>query len=447
RADNQIKIRGFRIEPSEIETTLNQHPAITHSFVTPHTDKTNHKQLIAYIVPTPPHTPDPTTLRLHLAQHLPDYMIPTTYITLDTLPLNPNGKVDPHALPLPEPAGVRGRAPRTMHEGVLCELFAEVLGVPHAGVDDNFFDLGGHSLLAPRLISRIKSVFGVALPIRRLFDQPTAAGLAMVLGEEGEVGSSSAFGTLFPLRTAGTAPPLFCIHPVAGAAWCYAGLPRHIGRDHPVYGLQDPGLGDAGQLLFTIADMAAQYVESIRSVRPEGPYHLAGWSFGGLVAHEVAVQLQRLGETVGLLCVLDGYPVERHPSTGRFARDVAGEDSGPVARLRRLAGVSVDLDRQEAEAVHRCMTNNIGLMREFVPGTFTGDLTFVTATEERGDNPPEAADWRPFVTGAIDEHHVPCGHLDMMRPDSLARIGSTIARRLGELTPDAPAFSHPRRTP
>ncbi|MFD7552900.1 alpha/beta fold hydrolase, partial [Streptomyces sp. NPDC059578] len=370
---------------------------------------------------------DPQPLRDHLAAHLPAYMIPTAYIPLPTLPLNTGGKLDVRALPPPRQHGTPGRGTRTVTESVLCELFADVLGIDGAGVDDDFFDLGGHSLLVPRLIGRIRSVFGVALPIRRLFDRPTVAGLAAALEERGDEYGVGGLATLFPLRTGGTAAPVFCIHPASGTAWCYAGLPRHIGRDHPVYGLQDPGLLDADRRPRSIGEMAARYVEQIREVRPTGPYHLIGWSFGGLVAHEAAVRLQTLGEEVGLLCVLDGYPLERDPDAWKFE---PVDSVGRTEQLRRLAGVSVDLDEDEARAVYDSMTNNVRLMRDFVPGVFTGDLTFVMATAERGENPPEPSDWRPFVTGAVREHHVPCAHLDMTRPDPLALIGAMVARWL-----------------
>ncbi|MFI9588686.1 condensation domain-containing protein, partial [Streptomyces sp. NPDC052236] len=132
------------------------------------------------IVPTPPHTPDPTTLRLHLAQHLPDYMIPTTYVTLDTLPLNPNGKVDPHALPKPF-EGVRisgAAAPITRTEKALVEIWENLLGVDEIGIDDNFFELGGHSLLATQVVSRIRNTLDAGTSVRDIFERPTIARLA-----------------------------------------------------------------------------------------------------------------------------------------------------------------------------------------------------------------------------------------------------------------------------
>ncbi|QMU70593.1 amino acid adenylation domain-containing protein [Streptacidiphilus sp. P02-A3a] len=182
RTDQQIKLRGFRIELAEIETALTTHPTVAHATVILREDTPGDKRLTAYTIPNG--TLDPTTLRTHLATTLPDYMIPTTIIVLDELPLTINGKLDRNALPTPEiTPTTTHRAPRTPHEDILSELFAQVLGLPLVGIDDNFFDLGGHSLLATRLISRIRTTLGTDLPIRALFDTPTVAALAQHLGD------------------------------------------------------------------------------------------------------------------------------------------------------------------------------------------------------------------------------------------------------------------------
>src|SRR6185436_8314637 len=179
RIDHQIKVRGFRIELGEIEATLAQHPAVQANAVIAH-DQGTGTQLIAYLVAEP--APTPRELRNFLTHQLPDYMLPSAFIFLDALPLNPNGKIDRRALPMPDQAqsvSVQAYvAPRTPVEELLAGVWSNVLGRTPIGVHDNFFESGGHSLLATQVISRIRETFQVELSVRSLFESPTVAGLA-----------------------------------------------------------------------------------------------------------------------------------------------------------------------------------------------------------------------------------------------------------------------------
>ena len=237
-------------------------------------------------------------LKEHLHQILPGYMVPASIITMRSWPLTANGKVDRKALPTPaNELHESYRAPRTPDEELLCQMFGEVLGVRRVGIEDNFFALGGHSLLATRLVSQIRAAFGVELRIRMLFEAPTVAQLAPRLNAQSS--PESAFEQLLPLRSQGSLPPLFCAHPAGGLSWNYAGLMRELEAQRPIYGLQAPGVAHDVPYAASIEEMAEDYINSIQRIQPQGPYHLLGWSFGGVVAYAMACRLQADGRTRG----------------------------------------------------------------------------------------------------------------------------------------------------
>lgn len=183
RRDGQIKIRGFRVEPNEIVSLLDQHPGVQASMVIAREDVGDSKQLIAYVVPVPDSELTHTSLIEFSRERLPDYMVPAIFVRMDTLPLNHNGKVDRTQLPLPDAGNIIGdgkrSSPQNAIEARIVAILSELLGVPGIGTQDNFFFLGGHSLLGTQLIARLRDSFGVELSLRRIFDSPTAAELAV----------------------------------------------------------------------------------------------------------------------------------------------------------------------------------------------------------------------------------------------------------------------------
>ena len=307
RTDEQVKVRGYRIELGEVETVLRQHPAVREAAVIAVADERGEKRLAAYVVPEQ-ETLAVTELRQFLQQQLPEYMMPSTFVTLAELPLSTTRKVNRRALPKPE-AIEKGSgefvAPRDSLELQLAQIWEDLLGRSPIGIRNSFFDVGGHSLLAVRLMWMIEDRFGQKLELSVLFQGPTIEQLAKQLSGEQTAPSSS---ILVSLQPEGTKAPLFCVHPGGGEVMCYYRLAQQLGRERPFYGLQAPSLSEIGEgedNYTTIEARAAAYIEALRAVQPAGPYFLAGWSFGGVVAFEMAQQLQRAGEKVGLLALLD----------------------------------------------------------------------------------------------------------------------------------------------
>ncbi|MFD9076131.1 amino acid adenylation domain-containing protein, partial [Streptomyces lasiicapitis] len=396
RADTQVKIRGFRIEPGEVETVLAGHPGITQAVVIARDDRGTGKRLVAYVTPAEGEGPDTEELRAFAAERLPEHMVPAAFVTLESIPLAGAGKVDRKALPAPElVSGAAYRAPRTPQEEVLAGLFAQVLGVEKVGIDDNFFDLGGHSLLATKLISRIRTVLMVEVPIRLVFQSPTVADVAAHLtGGSEATGHSDPFGVVLPLKTGGTKAPVWFIHPGFGLCWSYLGMATQLG-DRPAYGIQARGF-DGAPLPETFEEMVADYADQILDLQPEGPFHLVGHSIGGPIGQAVAVELQRRGHDVPLVVLLDAVPGDW------FA---AQEDARLDLREARDFLENYLPGEEDSEERRALIGNGAALMvqhgrmvREFSQPTYRGTALFFKATQS-----PEAqaAFWEPHLEGAL----------------------------------------------
>ncbi|QHF44605.1 non-ribosomal peptide synthetase [Pseudomonas sp. S35] len=326
RNDDQVKIRGFRIELGEIEARLMTCVGIQDAVVLAREDAPGDKRLVAYFT----WAAEPVGIdrvRAHLHGQLPDYMLPSAYVPLDRLPLTANGKVDRKALPVPALDALVSRvfeAPTDALEQTLAHLWAEVLKLEQVGRHDSFFELGGHSLLAIRLVNLMAGA-GLAVSLAELFQHASVAAVAAMLRQRGDepVGDSA----VITVRSSGSQAPLFLVHEFSGMDVYFPALGQHLPGDYPIYGLPGVALGESH--LDTLEGLAARMVGLIRGLQPHGPYRLAGWSFGGVLAYEVAMQLLGQDEPVAFLGLIDSY-VPRLTDQGR------ARWSGPDALKRHL---------------------------------------------------------------------------------------------------------------
>ena len=459
RLDRQVKIRGVRIELGEIETVLAQHPVVREVVVIVREDQPGDQRLVAYIVPNLEQVSTTDELRRFLKDKLPNYMLPSAFVVLDALPLTQNGKVDRLALPFlsqfrqePEVTFV---APRDELEQKLTQIWSEVLGIQPIGVRDNFFDLGGHSLLAVRLFAQIEKEFGTKIPLATLFQSGTVEALAKMICQEQQPAdldqvlissldmdkSINHWSSLVAIQPNGSQPPLFFIHPLGGETLCYLNFARHLGSEQPVYGLQPQGL-DGKQPFYTrIEDMASHYLQEIQTIQRHGPYFLGGYSFGGIVAFEMAQQLQRLGEKVGFLVMIDTLlqgSEKRSPFLKRvFLHLNNALQLGPAYLSQKARGWSEQGKYQIKQRYKRhldavdqlpntdkhleLIDANVQAREEYVFQVYPGRITLLRTEDQNRDDEAVGMQydpqfgWGDVVAGGIDMHYVPGSHLSLLK--------------------------------
>ncbi|HEY5313331.1 MAG TPA: alpha/beta fold hydrolase, partial [Pirellulales bacterium] len=394
-------------------------------------------------------------LRARLADQLPAAWMPSSFVLIESLPLTAGGKLDRHALPAPTicrpdwSGPVVG--PRNEVEARLVGIWEQLLGVQPVGVHDNFFELGGHSMLAVKMVAEVEQTCGRQLPLGVLFQRPTVAQLAELLARPATAEGAS---SLVPIAMAGRGSPLFLIHPAGGTVFCYRDLCRALGDDRPLYGLQAQGLDGRHAPPARIADMAAHYVHAIRAVQPRGPYQLCGWSLGGNIAYEMACQLQRQGDEVGLLALLDAgaRPPDRQTSDADFLAMLAGlfpdQQQVPLETLRQMTPgeqlvffieraqqaqlVAVDLDLEtSARQVFEVFQANVQAIAEYRPGPYSGPIVLVKAAQQAVElSADDALGWRPYASGPIELHTVASDHVHMLAGASVERIAALLLGHL-----------------
>jgi amino acid adenylation domain-containing protein len=469
RLDNQVKVRGYRIELGEIETALEHVEGVEQAVVIVRDSQFGEKQLIAYVVM--PGEKSVNGLRASVKEHLPEYMVPAHIVKLDALPLTTNGKIDRQALPsLASEAITRSEqyvVPGTLMEKELAKIWSELLGLKQVSIHDDFFELGGHSLLAIRMRSMVQDRLKCDLSLRDLFRAPTIAGLARLLEKSSnqtpnQPSDQPSSQIVVEIQPYGNRTPFFAVHPIGGNVLCYAELARELSMDQPFYGLQAPAPTLQLDAATTFEQMAELYIQAMRSVQPCGPYQLGGWSLGGLLAWEIARQLTDQGETVGLLALIDTYPVNRAPGDknsenfdvlGWFARDMArllGKDSeamrdsfeqlGPQEQWTMVQNALVQYGVVPKENAHAEMSRlleifsrNFRAMERYCLRQSDQNILLFLAAE--GQAPERLArQWEQWAGGEVEYHLVPGDHYTMIRRPNVNLIAEALTRRLNELS-------------
>jgi amino acid adenylation domain-containing protein len=453
RRDHQVKLRGFRIELGEIEAALGSAPGVGEAVVLLHRNLAGDPQLIAYLVPEDQGAlPPVATLRRHLLQRVPEYMVPTAFIPLVAIPLTTSGKVDRGALPPPgrdSLGATEATSPRDRLELEILEVWRELLPDRALGVTDNFFEVGGHSLLAVTLLARLRERFNRELPLRTLFAGGTVEALAGLLRN----GGGGTTGCAVAIRRGEGAAPLFLVHPVGGGVLCYADLARHLGGAWPgaIYGLESVGLeSDEGQVDEKIEVMARRYRQEMAAIQPTGALVLGGWSMGGVVAFEMARQLREDGRQVAALMLLDPSPAGHIPSldeTGLFAawlRDLQGffpaaqslasellDLRGDVRwqRLRELAiaagAMPSGLGEAHLRRLYRVFRANTRALQQYQPPRYGGPVNLFLP----GAGAADRRRW-PLNQPGLTVQRVEGDHYSMLRPPRVSGLTDAIRRVL-----------------
>jgi amino acid adenylation domain-containing protein len=464
RLDAQVKVRGYRIEPGEVEAALGKHPDVGQCAVVARGEGIG-RRLVAHVA-APARRPAPEELRRHLGGLLPSYMVPAEFVVHDRLPTTSSGKVDRSALPDP-PAHVPAVvSPMGDRERALAEVWATVLGVDSVGPDDDFFEAGGHSLLAVRLLAEVNERFGTSLSLSRIFSAPTVREMAVELDAEpagrGHEGSVE-------LRRGDGGVPLFCVPGLGGHPIDFVPLVRHLGRDEPVHGLVYPGYH--GEILppTTIEEIARRMLHRVREVQSVGPYRVAGYSLGGLVAYEMARQLVAVGEAVSMLAVWDTYPGRptRLPllrRLGLHARRFVRESPGGkvrylFARARRLLGRvfrrgggarsaprTWALERGSAwfEVNRRVWVSCRAAADAYHPGPYPGRLLLCRSDRRDWDEfllDDPYLRWDRLAEGGVIRRAVEAAHLKILKEPYVGRLGEIMREHLAAVAegPDVPS--------
>ncbi|HEY0431439.1 MAG TPA: alpha/beta fold hydrolase, partial [Pyrinomonadaceae bacterium] len=402
---------------------------------------------------------------------LPQYMAPASFVVLPELPLTANGKVDRKKLPAPGGDKKDYLAPRDELQRLLVEMWKENLGIEELGIDDDFFSLNGDSIRGAIFIYQLREKLGEPVHVATIFKAPTIERLAEHLRQEHGTAVERLLGPtagayeltkaqwspLVTLQEGYKRPPLFLVHPVGGNVFCYAHLAAALGPEYTIYGLQARGLDDGQSPLPQIEEMATEYVAAVQSVEPVGPYQLAGWSMGALIAFEMARQLDVRGAEVSFLGLID--PTD--PEAGSELRDDAGsvllqfamdlgltpdhltrplEELMPLdfddqlrylLELAKSAGVvPADTSLAYVRRLFAVFQNNVRAVTTYRAMAYDGEATLFTARERPASRREPLAAWSSLTRAGVQVCSIPGNHYSIFRPPHVQTLAQQLKTSL-----------------
>lgn len=457
RKDLQVKIQGSRVELNEIEAALSEIPGVL-SCVIIVKEQGEDKQLLAYFTSSREFAGD--EMRNSLAAVLPRYMLPARFIRIPEMPMLPNGKIARHALLNRDDDASTSRSfklPRTWLEMALVEIWQQVLNTSPISIDDDFFALGGHSLLAPRLLSTIFRSIGCRLPLSVMFEAPTIESIASrIAAAQGREQKSP----LVHMQPRGDRTKLFLVHPASGDVLCFRHLAMALGPGHAAFGLQDPAIATGETPINSIEEMAEVYRAAIETVEPPRPWVLGGWSFGGVVAFEMARQFAAAGNPPTRLILLDTW------APGQVTQELPLDDASLLVYIARVDfNLEVDVEELKSKTLDEQIAlvsdrtgakarslefvtsqlfraRNILLARReallsYDAGQYGGPVTLFRATDTKPPLNAHGADpqdlgWSRLCSGAIEVAYVPGTHMTMALPPNVKTLASEITARLND---------------
>lgn len=466
RLDYQVKLRGYRIEPGEIEAALSTHAAVADCVALVRIDPPNDPRLVAYVVPRPGAIPDGTELRAHLARKLPDYMVPAAFVILPKLPLSPNGKIDLRALPAPGVPALDADSapPQTELEQLVAASFARVLGLPRVGRDENFFALGGHSLLAVRLQVDLHARLGDAMTLGLLFQNQSVRELAAALSHRAQ---ATVVRPCIAIKSTGSRPPLFVLHGIGGTVFELRNLASSLSAEQPCIAIQAPGVEPGEEPFSSIEGLAVHYGQAILRQQPQGPLCIAGYSFGAVIAHELACQLLAAQRVVNRLILIDPpapvvFDREDQPlaissllqglgiaAAARDAVSLRDSDELLLSRLRQALPSSEILPSIDTEGMLRRLLKVYRQHRfahaQHRPSHYKGCVHILRASHPAA--PPATESWKQERSLAVQAWQavvdqlviteIPGDHFSVLREPDVGTLAAAIDTLLADLTDKA----------
>jgi len=403
----------------------------------------------------------------HLRGRIAKFKIPRRFVFVGAIPKGATGKFErgrlAAAFGLERPAAIRRERPEDRSrrasrlEAMLQTVWADVLGLDHVGLDDDFFVLGGDSLQAVELFLRIEREVGTRLPRSALFEAATVAKMAA------HIEASIPPRCLVPIQPSGSRPPFFCIHDGNGQVLNYRELAHHLGNDQPFYGVQCHGLDGKEVPFIRIDEMAAHYIAEIRKIEPAGPYFIGGYSFGGRVAYVMAQQLYEVGESVALLALIDSYChsgqrrigfrrwLSRHSRRlmSQRARDIPayvglrGRNLAEMAfmamRRKIFAALWNYFERRGREIPHflrRPVLTNDMIRRAYDAKPYGGTATLFKAELYAWNHPDAHEGWRDLVKGGLDVRPISGRHFEILKPPHVRGLAHELSAALERAQPD-----------